>query len=83
MVIIFAFMLLGVRLDNNDYVKTLRYKTWDYFQKVSPRTKVSDAVTVINITEADLKRYGQWPWPRHIVAAVHQKLITYLSLIHI
>ena len=77
MVIIFAFVLLGVRLDNNDYVKTLRYKTWDYFQKVSPRTKVSDAVTVINITEADLKRYGQWPWPRHIVAAVHQKLITY------
>jgi len=71
MVIIVAAVLLGIRIDNGDTVKTLRYKTWDYFQQIHPRDTISDSVTVVNITEQDLKRYGQWPWPRHIMAMLH------------
>jgi adenylate cyclase len=74
MVIIFAVVLLGVRIDNSDTVKTLRYKTWDYFQQIHPRDIISDSVTVVNITEKDLKTYGQWPWPRHIMAMLHAKI---------
>ena len=55
MVIVVAAVLLGVRIDNSDTVKTLRYKTWDYFQQIQPREILSDSVTVVNITEADLK----------------------------
>tara|TARA_R110001592_G_scaffold34963_6_gene119513 strand:- start:9673 stop:11598 length:1926 start_codon:yes stop_codon:yes gene_type:complete len=75
MVVAFALVLLGVRIDNSDSVKTLRYKTWDHFQYVQPRQEVSDSVTVINVTENDLKRYGQWPWPRHVMAMLHAKLV--------
>ena len=92
-VIIFAVVLLGVRIDNSDPVKTLRYKTWDYFQQIKPRSNISDRVVVVNITESDLKKYGQWPWPRHILALLHANLtdsgavlVNYnvlLSLIHI
>ena len=74
MVIIVAAVLLGVRIDNGDTVKTLRYKTWDYFQQIHPREIISDSVTVVNITEQDLKTYGQWPWPRHIMAMLHAKI---------
>ncbi len=74
MVIVVAVVLLGVRVDNSDTVKTLRYKTWDYFQQINPREVLSDSVTVVNITEADLKTYGQWPWPRHIMAMLHAKI---------
>ena len=74
MVIIVAAVLLGIRIDNGDTVKTLRYKTWDYFQQIHPRETISDSVTVVNITEQDLKRYGQWPWPRHIMAMLHAKI---------
>ena len=74
MVILVAAVLLGVRIDNSDTVKTLRYKTWDYFQQIHPRDKISDSVTVINITEEDLKMYGQWPWPRHIMAMLHARI---------
>ena len=73
-VVLVAVILLGLRISNNDYVKTLRYKTWDYFQTVHPRQEVSDMITVIDITEQDLKIYGQWPWPRHILAMVHDKI---------
>jgi adenylate cyclase len=74
MVLVVALLLIGVRIDNNDYVKTLKYKTWDYFQTIHPRQTVSDSVTIIDITEEDLKNYGQWPWPRHIMAMLHAKL---------
>jgi len=74
MVLVVAAVLLGVRIDNSDTVKTLRYKTWDYFQQIHPRSTISDSVTVVNITEADLKKYGQWPWPRHIMAMLHARI---------
>ena len=74
MVVIVAVILLGVRINNNDTVKTLRYKTWDYFQQIHPRDVISDSVTVVNITEEDIKKYGQWPWPRHIMAMLHAKI---------
>ena len=73
MVVILAAVLLGVRIDNSDTVKTLRYKTWDHFQIMQPRQVVSDSVTVVNITEQDLERYGQWPWPRHVMAMLHAR----------
>ena len=74
MVIAFAVLLTGIRIDNSDTVKTLRYKTWDKFQTIQPRETVSDSVTVVNITESDLKTYGQWPWPRHVIAMLHAKI---------
>ena len=74
MVCIVAAVLLGVRIDNSDAVKTLRYKTWDYFQQIHPREVLSDSITVVNITEQDLKTYGQWPWPRHIMAMLHARI---------
>ena len=74
MVIVFAVVLTGIRVDNSDTVKIMRYKTWDKFQQIQPRADVSDRVVVVNITESDLKRYGQWPWPRHILAMFHAGL---------
>ncbi len=74
MVLIVAAILLGVRVDNGDTVKTLRYKTWDYFQQIHPRNSISDSITVVNITEEDLERYGQWPWPRHVMAMLHARI---------
>ena len=74
MVIIVAVVLLGVRVNNNDYVKTLRYKTWDFFQTIHPRQDVSDLITIVDIGEEDIRKYGQWPWPRHIMAMLHARI---------
>ena len=74
MVVVFALVLLGIRIDNSDLVKTLRYKTWDTFQQIHPRQEVSNLVTIVDITEEDIKKYGQWPWPRHIMAMLHARI---------
>ena len=31
-------------------------------------------VTIVDIGEKDIAKYGQWPWPRHIMAMLHAKL---------
>jgi len=74
MVIVFAIVLTGIRIDNSDTVKTLRYQTWDHFQYVQPRQEVSDQIVVVDISEEDLVKYGQWPWPRHTMAMFHATL---------
>jgi adenylate cyclase len=74
MVIVFAIVLTGIRIDNSDTIKTVRYQTWDYFQQIQPRQEVSDMILVVDISEEDLKKYGQWPWPRHTMAMFHATL---------
>src|SRR5262249_11636872 len=37
-------------------------------QALVPRTIVSTPATVIEIDEKSLKRFGQWPWPRTLLA---------------
>ncbi len=74
LVTLVAVVLLGVRYADSKYVKILRYKTWDAYQTIHPRQDVSNLVTIVNISERDIERYGQWPWPRHIMAALVAKL---------
>jgi len=74
MVMLVAILLLGVRYTDSKYVKILRYKTWDAYQQIQPRQDHSDMVTVVNITEKDIEKYGQWPWPRHVMAMLHAQL---------
>jgi len=74
LVLIVALVLLCVRSADSKYVKILRYKVWDAYQTILPRQDVSNMVAVVNITEEDIKKYGQWPWPRHIVAMLIAKI---------
>ncbi len=46
----------------------LRQATFDSFQRLSPRITEGATVRVIDIDEESLRRHGQWPWPRHVVA---------------
>ena len=60
LVLIVSLVLLCVRSADSKYVKILRYKVWDAYQTILPRQDVSNMVAVVNITEEDIKKYGQW-----------------------
>ncbi|KQP33735.1 hypothetical protein ASF49_07645 [Methylobacterium sp. Leaf104] len=60
--------LLGLRSAIPAPFERLRQATFDSFQRLSPRVTPDSPVRVVDIDEASLKRYGQWPWPRHVVA---------------
>jgi adenylate cyclase len=48
---------------------------FDTFLRVEPREVKEDyGVRIIDIDEASLAEYGQWPWPRYILAQLVDKL---------
>ena len=77
MVVILATLLFSGRLFDVSPVETLRLKTFDYYQKISPRDVTTNSVVIVEITEQDLKKYGQWPWPRNLIANLHNRIYQY------
>ena len=75
--IVLITVMVGVGLREYDVepLKILRLKTFDYYQKIQPRTVTSNHFVVVEITEQDLKQYGQWPWNRNLIAQIHQRII--------
>lgn len=55
-------------------LQSLRLAQFDQFQRWFPRPYEPVAVRVVDIDEASLKTYGQWPWPRTRVAELVQRL---------
>src|SRR5271154_5709554 len=65
------FLLIGIaalRIADFAPVEELRVRTFDFYQKFDPRVKTARPVTIIDIDEASLKKFGQWPWPRTQIA---------------
>src|SRR5450631_2210526 len=49
-------------------VEEIRLRTFDSFQRFDPRVKTARPVTIIDINERSLAKFGQWPWPRTRIA---------------
>src|ERR1700709_1093464 len=45
-------------------IEELRVRTFDAFQRIDPRVKTARPVAIVDIDEASLAKFGQWPWPR-------------------
>jgi two-component system, cell cycle sensor histidine kinase and response regulator CckA len=46
----------------------------DFVLKSSVRREAETEVMIVEIDEASLKSYGQWPWPRYLLADLLQKI---------
>ncbi|MBR0837631.1 adenylate/guanylate cyclase domain-containing protein [Bradyrhizobium manausense] len=49
-------------------VQELRLRTFDLFQLVDPRHKTVRPVTIVDIDDKSLAKFGQWPWSRTRIA---------------
>src|ERR1700676_5442293 len=64
-------LLIGVaalRIADPAPVEELRVRTFDTFQRIDPRKKAARPVTIVDIDEKSLAKFGQWPWPRTRIA---------------
>ena len=68
-----AFVML--RIWDPIPLQMLRLKTFDLYQQIEPREYSVQPVAIIDIDEASLAAYGQWPWPRTLVADLIDKLM--------
>ena len=55
-------------------VAQLRERVFDVYQHLQPRPYADFPVRVVDIDDASLAQYGQWPWPRTLNAQFVQRL---------
>jgi adenylate cyclase len=67
--------VLALRVADPPVLDRLREFAFDGFQRMKPRVPPPDIpVRIVDIDEASLAEYGQWPWPRTVVAKLVEKL---------
>lgn len=58
---------------HHDLRKRLQYATFDTYNKIRPR-EASDRVAIVDLDEESIKKLGQWPWPRNVMAQMVERL---------
>ena len=53
----------------------IRNLLFDHYQRLMPRDRTAAPVVVVAIDEKSLQAYGQWPWPRDLVARLVDRLV--------
>jgi serine phosphatase RsbU (regulator of sigma subunit)/CHASE2 domain-containing sensor protein len=52
----------------------LRGLWFDFCQRQAPRVRVSGPAVIVAVDEPSLARYGQWPWPRQLLAGLVDRI---------
>jgi adenylate cyclase len=66
---------LATRIVAPHALERFSLSAFDLYQHLHPRPASADpAATVVDIDETSLKRIGQWPWPRSVLARLADKL---------
>ncbi len=65
---------LALRIIDPGIITELRVRSFDLIERVWPRADDSARVAVVDIDERSLAKYGQWPWPRHLVAELVRRI---------
>jgi adenylate cyclase len=69
--ILCLLLLIGfaaLRVADPAPVEEIRVRTFDFFQRIDPRHKAARPVTIVDIDDKSLEKFGQWPWPRTRIA---------------
>ena len=63
-----------VRMNEPAQVEQMRNLVFDQYQRLKPREYTPQPIKIIDIDEESLRRLGQWPWPRHVLARLVDRL---------
>ena len=61
------FVLTYIGLQDPWVKEVLRLKSFDYLLANEEKSQSKD-ITIITIDEEAIEKYGQWPWPRNLLA---------------
>jgi adenylate cyclase len=73
-------VLLSIRIWDPYLLEELRLRSFDLYQSVSPRSSSDRPVVIVDIDEASVSAYGQWPWPRTMLADLLTRLYEWQSV---
>jgi len=62
-----TILMVILRMVDPFFIETARLKGLDYYQNKQEKVK-SENIAIVEIDEASLDEYGQWPWKRDLIA---------------
>ncbi len=65
---------LALKLVDPPLLESLRLTVFDTYQRLSPRPYEPAPVRIVEIDDPSLQEFGQWPWPRTVVADLLTRL---------
>ncbi|MDA0230021.1 MAG: adenylate/guanylate cyclase domain-containing protein [Proteobacteria bacterium] len=63
-------ILIFIRAWDPMPVESLRHRQFDLFQNLKPRDKATLPIVIVDVDEESLAAFGQWPWPRTLLAGL-------------
>ena len=63
------FVLTYIGFKDPQVKEVIRLKGFDLLLQSEPKEKSQD-IGIITIDEKSIEKYGQWPWPRHVIADI-------------
>jgi adenylate cyclase len=73
-VVLLALLLVPVAWTDMPLAGAMRLAWLDFYQALSPRERRSAPAIIVAIDEKSLERFGQWPWPRNVVARLLDRI---------
>jgi len=67
-------VLVLVRIWDPLPLEEVRLRSFDLYQNIKPRSSSVGPVVIVDIDEASIGAYGQWPWPRTLIADLLTRL---------
>lgn len=66
-------LILCIRIADPSFIESIRLRYFDTLISSKP-TVASDNTAIVNIDDATLEKYGQWPFPRDIYSSIIDEL---------
>jgi adenylate cyclase len=67
-------LLLPLRIWDPHVLEELRLRGFDLYQNLEPRISTERPVVIVDIDENSVAAFGQWPWPRTLIADMLTRL---------
>jgi len=74
--VVCSTVFVVIYLSQPTFVSTLNNRTMDAVMTFVPVRPASGAVIIVDIDEKSLDHYGQWPWPRSLLAQLFDSIAT-------
>lgn len=72
--VVLLFALAALRIADVPALEELRLRSFDTYQMIEPRVKTVKPVAIVDINEQSIQKYGQFPWPRTLLADLVTRL---------
>jgi len=73
---VFTLLMAALHLRLSTFLVYLDYKVYDTLLKTTHSRRTTGRPVVVDVDEASLKQFGQWPWPRYRIGLLLEKIRT-------